>query len=344
VLVHCFRRVNRVSPSRTCLTLAVSGKKRSIKEADEAAENEDNSLDNENDDELIKRHNCWKIKINALKRVPTYRYGLIRDLIVAAITVARKSHLSQVAVELKTALQLLRPIAGGEARNAALKVLEKYGGFDGSNNNDDDDFDELAAMDTGEPNSSDTAGAEIASLLCDEVRMISGSLGGDDFADTTDWKDAIKDCKSISRFAAILQIFLKKAGNLLDQLENDRNNLDAILGLNAKRTARSKSTIKNHDSSTHVWCNAKLSPKLIQARVSGYPWWPAHVCIPLDPVVAESLEGSEYALISPVGNEGMFLVAETDIIDFTEEVDEDLSQFDKSIVDALHDVRNVSFL
>lgn len=326
--------------SLSCFT--VSGKKRSLDEANAAADNEDNSSADEDDDELAKRHNCWKIKINALHRIPKYRYGLIRDIIIAAITVARKSHLNQVAAELKTALQLYRPHAGWEARSAAIRVLEKYGGYEGSDD-DDDDFDELAAVDTVEPNSTDTDGAEIASLLCDELRMIYGSLGGDDFADTTDWNDTIKDCKSVSRFAAVLQIFLMKAGKVLDQLEEERNNLDAILGINAKRTSRTKSSIKNHDSSTHVWCNARLSDKLVKARVSGYPWWPAHVCIPLDPVVANALEGSGYALISSVGNEGMFMVAEKDIIDFTDETDEDISQFDKSTMDALHDVRYYPF-
>jgi hypothetical protein len=315
----------------------VSGKKRSLEEADAAAENGDKSSDDEDDDELTKRHNCWKIKINALKRIPKYRYGLIRDILVAAITVARKSHLNQVAVELKTALQLFRPHAGGEARIAAIQVLEKYGGYEGSDD-DDDDFDELAAVNTGVPRSSDNDCAEISSLLCDEVRMISGSLGGDDFADTSDWNDTIKDCRSVSRFAAVLQMFLLKAENILNQLEEERNNLDVILGINSKRTSRTKTSIKNHDSSTHVWCHAKLSDKLVKARVSGYPWWPAHVCIPLDSVVANALEGSGYALISSVGNEGMFMLAEKDIIDFTEEVDEDLSQFDASTLEDLHDV------
>lgn len=313
----------------------MSGKKRSLEEANAAAENEDNSSDDEDGDELSKRHNCWKIKVNALKWIPNYRYGLIRDILVAAITVARKTHLNQVAAELKSALQLFRPHSGGDAKIAAIRVLEKYGGYEGSS---DEDFDELAAMDTGDPSSNDSNSAEISSLLCDEVRMISGSLGGDDFADSTDWNDTIKNCKSVSRLAAILQLFLLKAGNILDQLEEERNNLDAILGLNAKRTSRTKSSIKNHDSSTHVWCRAKLSDKLVKARVSGYPWWPAHVCIPLDSVVADALEDSGYALISSVGNEGMFMVAKTDIIDFTDEVDEDLSQYDKSIMDDLHDV------
>ena len=316
-----------------------SFKKKAIEEADAAAENEGDSSDEEEDEELNKRRNCWKIKINALKRVPTARQALVRDIIVAAITVARKSHLSQIAAELKAALQLLRPHAAGEAKLAAIDVLEKHGGYDGSDDEDDDvDLDELAAANAGENNDAEEeAEAEIASMLCDEVRMIGGSIGGDDFADPSDWSDALKQCKSVSRLAAMTQIFLYKAVDTLDQLAEERSNLDSILNINAKRTSRSKS-IKKHDTSTNIWCSAKLTDKLVKARVSGFPWWPAHVCEAIDPLVADALEGSQYSLISSVGNSGMYLVPNKDMIDFVEETDEDLSQFDQSVVEDLQEV------
>jgi len=316
----------------------ISGKKRAVEEADTAAGNEDASSDDEDDEELNKRRNCWKVKINALRRLPSTRYGLIRDIIVAAITVARKSHLNQVAAELKSALQLLHPQAAGEARSAAIQVLEKYGGYDGSDDEDDDvDFNELAAANASDVNVDDEAdGSEMASLLCDEVRMISGSVGGDEFADKSDWSDAIKYCKSVSRLAVMLQSFLSKADYTLEQTKQERDNLDKILGLNTKRSSRSKSIIKKHDSSTAIWCNSKLTGKLVKARVKGFPWWPAHVCTPLESVVADALTGSGYALVSSVGNPGMFMVHETEMVDFTKEMDEDLSQYDKSLVDELH--------
>lgn len=303
---------------------------------------DDASSDEDHDEELNKRRNCWKIKINALKGLPPTRYGLIRDIIIAAITVARKNHLNQVAADLKTALQLLRPHAGGEGRSAAIQVLEKYGGYEAGDEDEDVDFDALATVNAVNANADDDTGAEIASLLCDEVRMISGSVGGDDFADKSDWIDAIKDCKSVSRLAVLLQSFLSKACDVLKQLKDERGSLDSILGVNAKRTSRSKSGVKKHDSSTNVWCDAKLTDKLVKARVNGYPWWPAHVCIPLDAVVAEALEGSGYSLISSVGNPGMFLVAEKDMVGFTEETEEDLSQFDTTTVNEMQEVRSIS--
>jgi len=240
---------------------------------------------------------------------------------------------------LKAALQLLRPGAAAEAKSTAIKVLEKYGGYDGSDDeNDDVDFDEFAAANAGDANADDEAdGAEIASFLCDEYRMISGSVGGDESAVTSDWRDAIKDCKSVSRLAVLLQSFLSKADDTLNQMKEERDNLDSILGLNAKRTSRYKSSIKKHDSSTAIWCNAKLTSKLVKARVNGFPWWPAHVCVPLESVVADALTGSGYTLISSVGNPGMFVVNEKEIVDFTEDTDEDLTQYDKSIVNELHE-------
>jgi len=336
---------NIISTLKLCLkdlelrVFEISGKKRAIEEADTKPGNGDASLDEEDDHELNKRRNCWKIKINALRRLQSTRYGLIRDIIVAAITVARKSHLNQIAAELKAALQLLRPGAAAEAKSTAIKVLEKYGGYDGSDDeNDDVDFDEFAAANAGDANADDEAdGAEIASFLCDEYRMISGSVGGDESAVTSDWRDAIKDCKSVSRLAVLLQSFLSKADDTLNQMKEERDNLDSILGLNAKRTSRYKSSIKKHDSSTAIWCNAKLTSKLVKARVNGFPWWPAHVCVPLESVVADALTGSGYTLISSVGNPGMFVVNEKEIVDFTEDTDEDLTQYDKSIVNELHE-------
>jgi len=316
----------------------VSGKKKAIEEADTPVDEDEDAVSEEEDnEELIKRQNSWKIKINALKRIATHRYGLTRDIIVAAITVARKSHLNQVAAELKTALQMLRPQSAGEAKMAAIKVLEKFGGYGGSGDEDEEvDFNELAnAGDTTVKK--DDEGAEIASMLCDEVIMMSGSVGGDNFADKSDWSDAIRDCKSVSRLAAILHIFLSKADHTLNKLKEERSLLDSILGLNAKRTSRSKSAIRKHDSSISIWCNAKLTDKLIKARVTGFPWWPAHVCAPLDSVVAAALKGSGYGLVSSVGSADMYLVAEKDMIGFTDDTDEDLSQYEKATLIELHE-------
>jgi len=159
----------------------ISFKKKSTEEAEITAED---------DAEICRRRNCWKSKINALGQLPSNQHVHIHDIIVAAITASRKSHLNQVAAELKAALQMLRPQAAGKAKSAAIQVLEKYGGNDGSGKDGEDvDFDD-----------SEEAEAIVTSLLCEEVRMINGSVGGDDFADKSDWSTAIKNCKSTASF------------------------------------------------------------------------------------------------------------------------------------------------
>ena len=97
----------------------------------------------------------------------------------------------------------------GESKSATAHVLEKYGGYKGSDDKDKDvDFDELTVENTGNANVVDESdGDGIVPLLCNEVRMISGSVCGDDFSDKSDWSNAIKDCMSVSRLDVMLQSF-----------------------------------------------------------------------------------------------------------------------------------------
>merc|ERR1712216_637475 len=134
-----------------------------------------------------------------------------------------------------------------------------------------------------------------------------------------------------------LQSFLSKADVTLKQIREERDTFDSILGLNAKRTSRFKTSIRKHNSSTAIWCNVKVTNKLVKARVNGFPWWPAHVCIPVESVVADALAGSSYSLVTSVGNSGMFLVNDKEIVEFTEEIEEDLSQYEESIIAELQE-------
>lgn len=308
----------------------ISGQKKAVEEADTAEEDGGAQSDDEDDADQKKRGQNWKIKINALNKVPTPKYTLIRDIIVAAITVARKAHLNQVAAELKAALQLHRPHAAGEAKVAAIAVLEKYGGYDASGDEEEDvDFDELAAVDApAESPDNEADGAAITSMLCSEAIMMSGSIGGDDDADPYDWSDAIKECKSLSRLAALSQCFLSKAYDVVARIELERGELDSLLGVNAKRQSRSKKASnikKSRDSSVAIWCDSKLTDRLVKAKVTNYPWWPARVCELLDPLIAEGVKDCGHIVISSVGNPGMFLVPEKDVVDFIEETEDDLS-------------------
>merc|ERR1712222_280768 len=114
----------------------------------------------------------------------------------------------------------------------------------------------------------------------------------------------------------MIQSFVSKADIVLTEMADRRDNLDSVIGLNSKRTSRKKKSIRKHDSSMHIWCNAEFSSKLVKARVQDRPWWPAHVCLPLESVISDALADSGYVLISYVGGPEMFMVPEDDIVDF----------------------------
>ena len=317
----------------------LSGEKMAFEEADTL---EDEEASDDGDQNEIQRRQCWKRKINALKQIQTSRYALIKDIIVAAITVARKSHLNQVAADLKVALQLHRPHAAHEAKVAALGVLEKYGGYDEPENEDDEmDLDELAnVVDNNE--AEETA---ISSFLCDEVTMMTGSIGGNPEADLYDWRDVLKTCRSFSRLAAAAQMFITKADEVVYRVQEEKEALDTFLGLSTKKTStkkstRSKSKAKEEkfDRSSPVWADCKVTDKLVKGKVKDYPWWPARVCEPYDPIVAKSLSESGYTLISFVGESINYLVSAEEIKPFLEEVEESMEQYDADTIAKLNEV------
>ncbi|KAL7522817.1 hypothetical protein ACHAWX_007527 [Stephanocyclus meneghinianus] len=314
----------------------LSGEKMAFEEADAA---EDLAASDDGAVEEIKRRQCWKRKINALKQIPSSRYGIIRDIIVAAVTVARKSHLNQVAAELKLALQLHRPQAAAEAKSAALGVLEKYGGYNEVENEDDDmDLDEIAAVNVGDKKTSEEVEPVISSFLCDEVTMMTGSIGGNQDADQYDWRDVLKTCKSISRLAAATQFFATKADDVIYRVQEEKDALDLFLGLGlAKKQGKSKTSKKKFDLSSPVWADCKVTDELLKGKVKDYPWWPARICQPYDPSLAQSLSDSGFTLISFVGESINYLVSETNVRSFLDDVDENMEQYDADTIAKLNE-------
>lgn len=306
-----------------------------FEEAD-AAEDMAASDDEEGDKEETKRRD-WKRKVHALKQIPTIRYAIIRDIIVAAITVARKSHLNQVAADLKVALQLHRPQAAGEAKAAALGVLEKYGGYE-DEENDDMDLDEIAAV--GGEKASEEVEQTVSSFLCDEVTMMTGSIGGNEDADQCDWRDVLKSCRSISRLAAAAQMFLSKADDVIYRVQEEKETLDTFLGTSNKRASKSKTSKRKFDLSSPVWADCKVTSELVKGKVKDYPWWPARVCVPYDPAIAQAVTESGHTLISFVGESINYLVPEKNIKPFSPEMEETKEKYDAETMDKLNEVRS----
>lgn len=328
------------SSLQTCLrelelrVFELSGEKMAFEEADApdetpASDDEEDKKDDNN------RRECWKRKINALKQIPTVKYALIRDILVAAITVARKTHLNQVAADLKVALQLHRPQAAGEAKTAALGVLEKYGGYEDAENDDDMNLDEIAIV--GEK-TGDEVEQTVSSFLCDEVIMMTGSIGGNEDADQCDWRDVLNSCKSISRLAVAAQMFLSKADEVIYRVQEEKDTLDAFLGTANKKTGKSKSSKRKFDLSSPVWADCKVTSELVKGKVKDYPWWPARICEPYDPEVALAITESGHTLISFVGESINYLVPQKNIKPFSAETEETNEKYDAETINKLNEV------
>jgi hypothetical protein len=236
---------------------------------------------------------------------------------------------------------LHRPQAAAEAKSAALRVLEKYGGYNESENEDDDmDLDEIAAVNVGDKkNGEEVEPTVISSFLCDEVTMMTGSIGGNQDADQYDWRDVLKTCKSISRLATATQFFVTKADDVIHRVQEEKEALDSFLGLGlAKKNGKSKTSKKKFDLSSPVWADCKVTDELVKGKVKDYPWWPARICQPYDPSLAKSLSDSGFTLISFVGESINYLVTEKNIRSFLDDVDENMEQFDADTIEKLNEV------
>lgn len=166
-------------------------------DADEAEDNMSATSEDERSRQEQKEKLAWKKKIHCLRNIDTKRSGQIREVVVEAITAARKAHLHGVVVKLRSALLLHRPMAAGECKSAALAVLDSHGG-DYQEDSDSDESD----VDTVEEESA-------PSLLPLEAMMITGSLAGDDNADRVDWIDGVNSCKTLSRYD-VLSFFVNR--------------------------------------------------------------------------------------------------------------------------------------
>ncbi len=184
-----------------------TGLEKATREADEANDNE--SVDSTEMNEMDKDQRAsekeqkiqlaWKKKVNSIKYIPTKRASAIRDALIAAIAIARKgTFLDDVLEDLRSALNLHRPGAAGRARQAALAVLEKYGGYEDRGDDEESSKDD----DIGNLDNEDDevkAEEEDVSFLCTEAMMMLGCLDGDENANRVDWKEAVNNCKTLSR-------------------------------------------------------------------------------------------------------------------------------------------------
>ena len=277
-------------------------------EADRYAKAHEDDDAEEDKEDLAKQREiaalAWKKKINSLATIPTKRAAAVRDVIIAAIAIARRANLTDVMTDLRSALQLHRPMAAGAAKVRALEVLANHGGYEKPDDEESGSEDEMEVeVDQPGMERKEEEAAKIESLLCGDAMMLFGSLGGDDDADRVDWKDAVKTCKTLSGIAALTETFVVKGGEMLNKIESDEETLKSAIkywnGPGSKKRG-SKKTAK-FDSATEVWTDVELTQKFVWAKAEGYPWWPARVCKAKSKAVAKDLTIIGRELVSFVG-------------------------------------------
>jgi hypothetical protein len=332
---------------------AMTGIQRATKEVDEANDNisvvTDESDDGKAESERLDRATYgWKKKIYSLHSILPKRASAIRDVLIAAIAIARKANITDVMEDLREALKLHRPGAGGRARTMALGLLQKYGDFERrEDDNDEDDIDdsisEVGSMQDNEILDESRA----ASFLSPGAMVLSGSLEGDNSADRVDWNDAVLSCRTVSRFAALLTALKSRALPRLEKLTKDKKALSKAIaywetsGKTRKKGKKNTYKSKKYSSATEIWANVESTDKFVMCKVEGFPWWPACACVPKDEDIAESLSSLKRQLVSFVGEQHLYVVEEeSEVKPFDEVIGEgEIASYPPEVI---KNVKNVS--
>jgi histone H1/5 len=267
----------------------------------------DGSEDDKVNQERLER--AWKRIVNRIRNTPTKRYVQIREMLVDAITAARKAHLSDVVFKLRAALLQYHPSAAGQCKASAIKVLQEHGDYD----EDDDDLED-EDDDEGNDEKVEAEKEEMPSVISAEAAILVSSLQGSDDATRADWIGAVKNCKTISRLAALSTAFVYNAKEKFEKIEVERDELANALAAwekeeerLSKNRAGKKTTGKPPKEivgPSEVWANVRMTDNVLMAKAEDYPWWPAKKCEPKNPALAKSLSNLNRSLVSLIGEMG----------------------------------------
>ena len=297
-----------------------------------SAADEANATEEDLEREKSKLLLTWRKKAYIIKQTPAKKPGLIKEALLQAITAARNAHLAQIVAQLRSALLLFHSDAAGECKQAVIAILEEHGGYDPVADDDDDEDDSKSEDDD------DDTKTPVASNLCYEAVSLFGSLGDDDKATRTDWTDAVRQCKSSARLAALSTAFCRKAMSILEKLKSERKSLEKALEKWQREEDRKKQPRGGRkisrtvvEPSTEMWANVDYTNEFCMVRLDNHPWWPAKKCIAKDPSLQESLRMFDRVLVAMVGEHGeLRCVKSEDIRAFTgSTIDENLVEFTK---------------
>jgi hypothetical protein len=313
----------------------LTGLARAERDAGEADDNMSTASDDEEEDH-VKQMNLWKKKVFNIRNIPAKKHTLVRNLLVEAIAAARKAHLPAIVAKLRSALLLHQPTAAGDCKAAAVAVLAEYGGYDvGEDSDDEEEEDEEEGKEKEET---------VQSLLNTEAMMITGSLNGDDMANRLDWIEGVKDCKTVSRLAALVTAFVRNSTSHLEKVKDESDALVHVLDGYEKeqeRVNRARGNIKPKAppkkeafQPTEVWADVDVTDEFCMVKLEGSPWWPARKCRAKEQGLRIRIASLNLELLSVVGEEqdGGLRVVKSDLVrKFSEQpIDDDLTQYSKA--------------
>jgi hypothetical protein len=281
--------------------------------------------------EKFKKIVAWRKKIHSIRSIPAKRPGQIREMLVQAIAAARKANQGNIVGKLRAVLLLYHSDAAGECKQAAIAVLEDHGGYDPGEDDESDDEEEEGT--SGEEK--DIEEAPVPSNLCFEAMCLQGSLGDYEEATRSDWTEAVKKCKAVSRLAALSTAFCRKSTLRLEKLLTERQALEKALEKwereETKKRAGKKPTKKIVEPPTEMWANVEYTNKFCMVTLEDHPWWPAKICVAKDKDLQTKLKSFDRVLVAMVGEHGELRCVKTeDTRKFTgKAMDEDLEQFAK---------------
>jgi len=309
----------------------------------------------------------WKKLIHSFHSISTSKSSQIREILIQAIANAKANGEHNIVGELRGALKQYRSGAASAAKAAALNVLKIHGEYnppdgDDGEKNAYDETTEFASLSQDDASISGDKLDEKDSLLSRDAAALTGNLHGDDDAGRDDWRDAVRNCKTAARFAALTHTFLHSAMEILPKLDEEQvtflaamkswqkeaeNNPDATFddGRRRRSTRRESSSAKKtpprppsqekFNSATKLWINWYPTDEIVWAKVFDHPWWPSRLCKVKDKKISAMLSRLNRVVINHVGDERIFVVKRNDIREYSDERKEDMSKYDEGVIESL---------
>ena len=270
------------------------------------------SIDESGDVENRELRLAWKKELNCLRRTSARQHLKVRELLVNAISMARKAHASDVVADLRAALLLLRPNAANDSKQAGINVLDSHGGFSGPDN-EEVDWEDEGAEEKGDPE-------DAVSVLSAEAALLTGCLGGSDEATRTDWIELVKSSKTLSRLSSLTAGFGHVAEQKLGKIKEERDDLLAAIATWQKDSVKQRGGKKKARSSasfagpSEVWADVTFTDEICMAKVEEWPWWPAKVCKAKVAGLRKTIDELDRVLVALLGEMGGLRIVTKDMI------------------------------